>query len=127
MQPTSRTNGAMIIQTVGLSSYIGRGYSIAGHVVGLCDLSGPIRASSALSIGCYCLIPTGPAGVFFSTAPSVKEYIVVLVVSFLPPRLTTLENKSLLLVQTNKRFFSHALSIKADHQGRQAHTEGVSP
>ena len=69
MQPTSRTNGEMIIQTVGLTSYIGRGYSIAGHVVGLCDLSGPIRASSALSIGYYCLIQTGPAGVFFLIVP----------------------------------------------------------
>lgn len=69
MQPTSRTNGAMIIQTVGLTSYIGLGYSIAGHVVGLCDLSGPIRASSALSIGYYCLIQTGPAGVFFLIVP----------------------------------------------------------
>lgn len=83
MQPTSRTNGAMIIQTVGLTSYIGLGYSIAGHVVGLCDLSGPIRASSALSIGYYCLISDRSSRcVLFNSAPSLKEYIVVLGIFF---------------------------------------------
>ena len=40
-----------LCRTVGLPSYIGRGNSVDGHVVRLCELSGPVRLNCASSIG----------------------------------------------------------------------------